>query len=229
MTLPPNLTLPVGLILDTQHTGRASKPGDIGAAYDLDGDGHPGEPGEREVDLVRGYVAAAFDHARTRKIPVHEFREGEYGERHEWAVDIARKNPGIRWAYLACHTNAGGGRYALVRPDYRSEGGERLAVTIVDALKSLPEITLRRVEPLYPTAMAAKRDERDVSTADKAAWWTRGWSCIDGIYAGPANLCGVLVEPFFGDSAAHKPLTTPEGLARIGRALVDGVIAWGSK
>lgn len=219
---------PVGIILDIQHTGRKSKPGDLGAAYDLDSDGHPGEPGEREVDLVRGYVSAAFDYARTCKIPVHEFREGEYGERHEWAIDIARKNPGVRWAYLACHTNAGGGRYALTRHDYRSAGGERLAADIVTALKTLPEIALHRVAPLYPTAMAVKANHRDATTPSEAAWWTRGWSCIDGIYAGPSNLCGVLVEPFFGDSAAHKPLTTPEGLARVGRALVDGVIAWGS-
>lgn len=219
---------PVGLILDIQHTGRASKPGDLGAAYDLDSDGHPGEPGEQEVDLVRGYVSAAFDYARTCKIPVHEFREGEYGERHEWAIDIARKNPGVRWAYLACHTNAGGGSYALVRPDHRSAAGARLAARVIVAIEALPEIRGGRVDPLYPTKDAAFRDSRSVNAPDRIAWWTRGWSCIDGIYQGPSNLAGVLVEPFFGDSAAHKPLTTPEGLARVGRALVDGVIAWGA-
>lgn len=221
----------IGLILDIQHTGRKSKPGDLGAAYDLDSDGHPGEPGEREVDLVRGYVEAAFNYARTRKIPVHEFREGEYGERHEWAIDIARKDPGVRWAYLACHTNAGGGRYAFARPDYRSKGGEHLAVAVVNALKKLPEIDLRRVEPLYPNGAVANKERYgavDTTTATGIAWWTRGWSCIDGIYAGPSNICGALVEPLFGDSPKHKPLTTPEGLARVGRALVDGVIAWGA-
>lgn len=218
--------LPVGLILDIQHTGRKSRPGDLGAAYDLDSDGHPGEPGEREVDLVRGYVTAAYAYANDRDLHGVVLTEGEYGTRHERAIKIAHENPGIRWAYLACHTNAGGGRYALIRPDYRSKGG--LAAPVGISLGALPEIAQVRYDPLYPIAMAAKANRRDVSTADKVAWWTRGWSCIDGIYAGPSNLCGVLVEPFFGDSTAHKPLTTPEGLARVGRALVDGVIAWGS-
>lgn len=217
---------PVGLILDIQHTGRKSKPGDLGAAYDLDSDGHPGEPGEREVDLVRGYATAAFAYAADRDVQAVCLTEGEYGARHERAIKIASENPGIRWAYLACHTNAGGGRYALVRPDYRSKGG--LAAPIGIALGTLPGITQVRYDPLYPTATAAKGSGRDVSTADKAAWWTRGWSCIDGIYAGPSNICGALVEPLFGDSPKHKPLTTPEGLARVGRALVDGVIAWGA-
>ncbi len=30
------MSTPVGLILDIQHTGRRSKPGDLGAAYDLE-------------------------------------------------------------------------------------------------------------------------------------------------------------------------------------------------
>ena len=223
--------LPVGLILDIQHTGRKSKPGDLGAAYDLDSDGHPGEPGEREVDLVRGYATAAFAYAADRDVQAVCLTEGQYEDRHWRAIKIARENPGTRWGYLACHTNAGGGRYAFARPDYRSKGGERLAVAIVNALKTLPEIDLRRVEPLYPNGDTARREREgaaDTKTAAGIAWWTRGWSCIDGIYQGPSNLCGVLVEPFFGDSAAHKPLTTPEGLARVGRALVDGVIAWGA-
>ena len=222
---------PVGLILDIQHTGRKSKPGDLGAAYDLDSDGHPGEPGEREVDLVRGYVQAAYAYGDEVLVPVHVLDSGEYGARHERAIQIARMNPGFRWAYLACHTNAGGGRYAFARPDYRSKGGEHLAVAVVNALKKLPEIDLRRVEPLYPNGAVANKERYgavDTTTATGIAWWTRGWSCIDGIYAGPSNLCGVLIEPFFGDSPAHKPLTTPEGLARVGRALVDGVIAWGA-
>lgn len=218
---------PVGLILDIQHANRASKPGDLGAAYDLDSDGHPGEPGEREVDLVRGYVAAAYAYANERDLHGVVLTEGEYEDRHWRAIKIARENPGIRWAYVAAHTNAGGGSYALVRPDHRSAAGARLAARVIVALEALPEIRGGRVDPLYPTKDAAFRDSRSVNTPDRIAWWTRGWSCIDGVYQGPSNLCGVLVEPFFGDSAAHKPLTTPEGLARVGRALVDGVIAWG--
>lgn len=212
------------LILDIQHTGRASKPGDMGAAYDLDGDGVTGENGEREVDLVRGYAAAAVRHALALGWTVHTLESGEYSERHRRAAELAT-GPA---AYLACHVNAGRGSYGLVRPDYLSSGGGRLAEAIARELGGLGEITRARVEPLYPSATAAKAAGRDASTPDRAAWWTRGWSCIDGIYQGPAGLSGVLVEPFFIDSSGHKPLTAPEGLDRVGRALVDGVRRWGA-
>jgi len=222
------MTPTVGLILDIQHQGRPSKPGDMGAAYDLDGDGVKGENGEREVDLVRAYVAAAREYAETLGIPVLVLDSGEYGARHVVAAAKAAEFPGYRWAYAACHTNAGGGTYGLIRPDYRSKAGAALALSLALNLRA-PEIDRVRTDPLYPGANTAKMAGRDVSTADKVGWWTRGWSCIDGIYAGPANLAGVLVEPFFLDSREHRALTTPEGLTRIGRLLVDGVVAWGSK
>ncbi len=224
------MTLTVGLILSIDHTGRPSRPGDMGAAYDLDGDGVRGEAGEREVDLVRGYVAEAREYAESLGIPVVLILDsGEYGARHLVAAAKAAEFPGYRWAYLACHTNAGGGSYGLVRPHYLSKAGASLASALCAELDRLPEIAKVRTDPLYAGPNAAKMAGRDVSTADKIGWWTRGWSCIDGIYAGPANLAGVLVEPCFIDSPEHRPLTTPEGLTRIGRALVDGVVAWGSK
>lgn len=218
------------LILDIQHAGRPDKPGDMGAAFDLDGDGVVGENGEREVDLVRGYVAAATTYARQLGHRVSVLETGTYGQRHATAIRLAQGAPGVDHVYLACHVNAGGGSYGLLRPDYRSAAGAARAQALVVALSRLHELRHAgalpgcRVVPLYPSADRAAAAGRDVSDAAKAGWWTRGWGCIDGIYSGPSNLCGVLVEPGFIDSSAHRTLWTSDGLARIGRALVDGSV-----
>lgn len=214
------------LIFDIQHTGRPSKPGDMGAAYDLDGDGVTGEDGEREVDLVRQYVAEAGSYALSLGCQVLHIDAGEYSDRHRFAIAKARANPTKRAAYLACHMNAGGGRYALVRPDARSSSGKLLATAVSRSLSLLPGIQFSRRDPLYGSAaLAAKAGH----PASEAAWWTRGYSCIDGIYSGPANLSAVLVEPAFIDSKEHRPLLTPAGLRSIGRALVDGAVAWSAQ
>jgi hypothetical protein len=222
--------LSLHLILDIQHAGRPDKPGDMGAAFDLDGDGVLGENGEREVDLVRGYVAAATTYARELGHRVSVLETGTYGQRHATAIRLAQGAPGVDHVYLACHVNAGGGAYGLLRPDYRSAAGAARAQALAVALSRLHELRHAgalpgcRVVPLYPSADRAGAAGRDVADAAKAAWWTRGWGCIDGIYSGPSNLCGVLVEPGFIDSSAHRSLWTPDGLARIGRALVDGSV-----
>lgn len=210
------------LILDIQHAGRPDKPGDMGASFDLDGDGVRGEEGEREVDLVRMYVAAARAHAEAAGHAITVLETGTYGQRHATAIRIARAAPSTRCVYLACHTNAGGGSYGLLRPDYRSVSGSRLAERLSGALRQIFELTKVRLDPLYPNAATAQKHGRDVSDAGKVGWWTRGWGCIDGIYSGPSNLCGVLVEPFFIDTLAHRVLTTSGGCTRIGRALAEG-------
>lgn len=214
----------LALILDVQHDGRPSKPGDMGAAHDLNGNGVVGETGEREVDIVRGYTGALAALAQAQGIPCHILTTGEYNTRHLTAIGRARAAPEYRHAYLACHVNAGRGRYGLVRADYRSVGGKQLAEALAEPLRGL--LGGARTDPLYPTPLAAKGAGRDVGTHEKHAWWTRGWSCIDGIYAGPSNLSGVLLEPAFIDQPGHKPYLVASGWPILAEVLLRGLTAW---
>lgn len=220
----------IHLIVDIQHAGIPTRPGDMGATYDLDGDGVRGENGEREVDMVRAYAPVAADYVRARGHRATILETGTYGQRHATAIRIAQSDPSARCLYVASHLNAGGGRYGLLRPHYRSAGGA-VAASIVGAMLSrrLPELSEVRLDPLYPDAATAGKAGRDVSDAGRVGWWTRGWSCIDGIWTGPANLVGILCEPFFIDSAAHRALTTRAGLVRVGEAIGEGAMAWGIK
>jgi len=198
------------VILDRQHAGKRATRTDHGASYDLDGDGVTGEQGEREADLTLDYGDELARLLCAAGIDVLRYGwpgyVGDYHERHAAAVRLARARPNDKCLYLALHINAGGGRYALTMYDARSVGGARAAGLIATALDAgLPEVTLGKVIGMVPT--------------------TRGWSCIDGIYAGPANLCGVLVEPGFVDAPAHRALWTQDGLGRIAGALFAGVTA----
>ena len=195
------------VILDRQHAGKRSSPNDVGATFDLDGDGVRGEAGEREIDLTAGYIAAAAVSLRTTGHTVHLIDSGDYDERHLAAIKIAKAAPALRCAYIACHVNAGGGKYGLIEYDVRSIKGAQLADELAFALGML-EVGRGRTKGL--------------GAAD------RGWVCIGGIYAGPSNLSGVIYEPFFCDYVGHRPLMSPAGLVRVGHALADGCTGWGA-
>jgi N-acetylmuramoyl-L-alanine amidase len=184
-------------ILDRQHKGRLSKPLDRGAACGL----------LRETDLTDAYIAAAKGCLESAGATVHVLDTGEYGDRHRAAIAIAKAHPTTPCAYIACHVNAGKGTYALVEYDARSAGGRSLASDLNDWLVALPGITKGKTFPMTPA--------------------TRGWACIDGIYAGPSNLSAALLEPGFIDAPAHAPLWTLDGLQRVGKALSEGILMWG--
>src|SRR5688500_17464365 len=88
---------------------------------------------EREVDLIRAYVAPAIAVLAGPGVPAELLDCGEYGARHGRATTIAEGVNGPM-LYVACHVNAGGGRYALARLDHRSVAGTRAAAALVDAL-----------------------------------------------------------------------------------------------
>ena len=186
------------VILDRQHGQKAP--------------GRPFDPGAtfgtlRETDLAAAYVDAAAAILREHGHDVELLSHGPYEDRHDAAVALARRHGG-RVAYVAAHVNAGGGTYALVEYDARSIRGAQLADVVAGELRCLPGILASRT--------------RGLSAGE------RGFVCIDGIYAGPAGLSAVLFEPGFIDAPAHASLWTPDGLARVGRALAMGLDAWGA-
>lgn len=199
----------LGLILDIQHAGKPSRPGDLGASADLDGDGVV-ERDEHEARLTPLYAAACRAHAAQDGVKVLWIDGGEYPARHKMAVELAKSDPSRRWLYVACHLNAGGGNYGLVIADKRSAAGRVAAGFVADALGKLPELS----RTIVGTTDAEGSD------------WPRAWSTVRGIYDGPWNLSGICFEPCFMDQPAHRPLLTAEGLARIGEALYRGASAW---
>lgn len=191
--------MPLLALLDIQHAGRPSRPGDLGAQG-------------REVPLVRRYVEQARLHLETLGVEVLVLEQGEYAERHRYACDLVRAQQPDRAAYVACHLNAGGGDYGLVVRDHRSRMGAELAEVLVRHLEGELVPPLSRVRASW--------------TSDAAAPFPRAWGCIRGIYQGPAQLAGVLAEPCFLDRVEHQVLLEDAGLDRIGRGLAVGLHTW---
>lgn len=145
--------------------------------------------------------------------------EGFYTQRHKLVDEKAGDKPGV---YLQLHCNAGRGKYALVRPDYRSKGGATLAGLLALELEELAGVVGHRSDPVYPSGLVAGGAGRDVSTSDLVSWWTRGWGCISGIWPVP-RVCGVIVEPAFIDQPDHAGLWTPAGQEQIAASLARGI------
>lgn len=190
-------------ILDIQHAGRPSRPGDLGASG----------PAGREVDLVRVYVDRARSCLEQLGVDVWVLTEGEYAERHQFACGLVRAQQPDRAAYVACHLNAGGGDYGLVIRDSRSTGGRWLAEVLAHRLEAELVPPLSRVRASWTSAEADSP-------------FPRAWGCIRGIYQGPPQLAGVLAEPAFLDRAAHQALLDADGLRQIGEALAIGIHDW---
>jgi len=191
------------VILDWQHQGKPPpKHRDRGASSEICG------VRIHEVDLTRAYIDVAAQALRAAGHQVEILTEGWYSNRHAQAGALSHKGERPA-AYVACHINAGGGRYAASFYDSRSAGGSRLSACVASALgEQLPELSASKTRPCGP---------------DQSP---RAWSVIRGIWAAPAWCSAICFEPAFIDHAAHRPLLTPEGLARIGHALADGVMTW---
>ena len=193
-------------IFDIQHRGKPGRrAGEMGAGFDFDGDGVI-EIHEQEAYLTPIYAGAASERLALAGEKVVFLEYGTYAERHAKAIQIARSTS-EPVAYIACHLNAGGGDYGIILHDDRSVNGHRLSKHLAAALRAgfpVPRVTTKG------TAIAGT--------------WKRAHTTIAGIYDGPENLTGVCYEPAFIDKHAH--LLTPEGLAAIGKALAEGVLAW---
>lgn len=203
--------------LDIGHRSKGSNPPDPGAQHQ----------GRSEVTLATAYVERLATRLRARGYGVEIVPDGPYYSRHAWAIERARTvYAGRRGLYLQCHLNAGGGRYSLVRPDHRSKWGAQAARLLATSLDlGLPEVEGSRSDELYPSAAAAEAAGRSITNSGLRSWWTRGWECIDGIYAS-STLAGCIIEPGFIDGPTHGPLWTPEGLDRLAAALETGCAQW---
>lgn len=195
------------VIFDRQHYG---KPGrrDVGAHYDIDRDGKK-EVHEQEVHLTPLYSGPATEMLRARGHKVRHIDAGWYRTRHAEANALAWANRDVPVFYFAKHVNAGRGSYAAFIHDARSRGGRNLALELVTAFG----------EAGLPAA--GHRALARAATSTNA--WKRGFSTIQGIYSGPANICAVCFEPYFIDQPAHAELATVKGGKRIASALVVAV------
>ena len=199
------------VIFDRQHYGKPGK-NDQGAGFDLDGDGRI-ETQERETQLTPLYYLPAKKRLEALGHEVVVLDAGWYSARHAKANQIAKSNPRSSVAYFACHVNAGGGSYAALIHDARSRGGVRLARTMGNVLTDYGLTGIKRVR---------------VAKGTPTNGWERGLATIKGIYAGPANISGVCLEPYFLDNPAHHYLASVQGGKEIAEALVDGLVLWES-
>lgn len=175
-----------------------------------------------EALVVRRIAPLLIAKLRAAGANVYAAPEGAYSARHAAVKAAAGK---LRGCYVQLHLNAGGGRYALVRPDGRSRAGMAVSAGIAAHLDArLPEISGSRGDPVYATSEAAAAAGRDVSTPELRGWWTRGHNCISGIWSVPATF-GLIVEFGFIDQPAHSALWTDEGIERCAAALAEALLA----
>jgi hypothetical protein len=191
--------------IDVQHLYRASHPNDEGTVYTDAAGGHV-----TEAHLATVYAIAMADWLRARGAIVYtnDTRRGvlvgEYWTRNRQAAGWGCH------AYLACHVNAGGGRYAAV--EYMAgTTADRLANSVLSQLAAWnPELTGTRAVALPPGQ--------------------RGAVCIESFHpdnrAATPPTGAVVLEPFFGDCPQLRPLWAADRLQGIGQAIGEGVARW---
>lgn len=151
-----------------------------------------------EADLATRYAAAAAAHliaagveVRTQSHDLPNLLRGPYSRRASEAAQLGAD------LYVACHVNAGGGRYArfpwhtLPSLDFARAIASQLGSDLRPPLSGVQTPQIRRGE--------------------------RGFVCI-GLVKPPT--LAVLCEPYFGDTPAHLSAFAGEaGCSRIGRSL----------
>lgn len=191
--------------LDVQHLFRPAHPNDRGAIFRTSR-GTLASEGE----LALGYTAAARRELERNNALVFTNHPltvanktphlvGPYSRR---ALDAELLEADV---YLACHVNAGAGKYARCSSDGWRRG-PTLASSIGQAISSeFPMVVT------YHQVVALRRGDR-------------GWPCI-GLVRQPCT--AVLLEPFFGDNPRHlAAIGSPAGLERLGRAVASAVLRW---
>ena len=194
----------MGLVfLDRQHSGKNSRRSALGAAADIDGDGHK-EIHEAEAIWTARYLLACEIKLREFGHDVIPLSDGQYWELHKRCN--AYQKAGENAVYIAAHLNAGVGSgigYGSMFYDYRSARGKVLADAINEELKiACPEL----------------RGKVKSIEASPENWTKNAYYTIRGVRA-----VGICAEPFFMDSSAHRPLLSDKGMLAVGEAIARGI------
>lgn len=180
-----------------------------------DGRGVRFDPGAvgliEEAAVVRQLAGLVFALAPDR-VSVHDAAGPAgpgllYRERHAAALAALGAQPGL---VVHLHANAGGGRYAAVYYDPRSQRGARAAVRLSEALRAE-----RRLEPALLGLSTCQR------TAAHRPAWDNVANLVEPTWAAPAGVSAVLVELAFVDQPRHAAAFTPPALAAWARALLS--------
>jgi N-acetylmuramoyl-L-alanine amidase len=197
--------------LDRQHQGKPTSLGDLGAWADFDLDGRADWMEQEAVlTLLYGHLYAA-EALRGAGINVYAMSDGSYADRHARANALAARHAGETLVYVALHINASastGADYGSVFYDYRSgaNAGPHVARLIAEGLR-------RRCPELGDVRAVKARPDNDTR---------KPYNTIAGV----TRPIGICFEPFFLTSPKHRPLTTPEGLQRVGLGLAEGLAAY---
>ena len=152
-----------------------------------------------ETDCSLIYAQALGNWLRDRGADVLENSAApmSYGARNRAANDWGAD------AYLACHVNAGGGRYPLAM-FMSTTPGEALGFTILQRITAaFPVLAAPQLKPLHSN--------------------DRGAVCIE---ACSGRTAAIVLEPFFGDRPEHQVIMTAPELGRLGRTIGEGLASW---
>lgn len=199
---------PSKIAIDVQHSGRAfPHQGDRGARFTLPDRTHTWEAelARKYADGMLAWLLAVGQLARTNE-PASGFLVGPYSRRarqaQEWGATL----------YLACHVNAGGGRYPLVGFVRRGD------------------------QDILPASIAARigtdvlgRLRSEFSCLRGGELRRYGYLTLGGGTIRPATELGIpalLIEPFFGDElGAQRQLILGDQLANLGGVIAGAVRA----
>lgn len=196
------------IVVDVQHAYRDGMHAhDRGTVYVLADGSHV-----NESDCARQYADALIAALRTSGAtvwtndPAHAKLIGPYSRRQIEAGTLGAN------AYVACHLNAGVGKYALA--EYVSRDNLGLSSPFAPETIRLCEAVTRELVASFPNRLSGP-------VVKELRPGERGAVCVSG-FAGPA----AILEPLFGDNPDHQGLLTIAGLQYVGEAIARGIAAW---
>ena len=185
--------------VDVQHLYKTDNPADRGCHFTL---ANGLTIWEAAAVTVYAQALASWLAARGAEVRTNDPRTGQltgpYPRRQRQA------NSWGAHAYLACHLDAGGGKYAALEYPVAQAGstlpraiGAALVADFTDTIPSHREVPLVQGQ--------------------------RGWVCVGACDPGVA---AVLLEPFFGDYRPAQGLLAADRLVAVGEAIAAGVGYW---